>query len=131
MHCIRSTKQREGYAALQEKVNTSLAEIKRVFKPHVIEATKLNQATETSLVLEEYVKSIKLIVEAYSIGQPKAATADKIVALMLDDHGDDLLQYLGSVEDFTQKYLEVHNIPSMPSTSFCYSACPQNLQELA
>ena len=100
LHCSKSTKQREGYTALQEKVKTSLADMKRTFKSHIIEATKLDQDSKNDIVLEEHVKIIRLIVEAYCLGQPNVATADKIVALMFAEQDKDLLQHLGSVKDF-------------------------------
>ena len=46
LHCTKATEQRNGYATLQEKVKESLAEMKRAFKAHVIEATKLELATK-------------------------------------------------------------------------------------
>ena len=49
LHCSKSTKQHKGYTALQEKVKTSLANMKRNFKSHFIEATKLDQKSNMIL----------------------------------------------------------------------------------
>ena len=115
LHCTKATEQREGYSALQEKVKESLAEMKRAFKAHVVEATKLEQATETDKILEEYCKSIRLIVDAYRIGQTEVCSADKIVAYMLEEHGAELmLPPIPNVDAFKRKYLEIHKISSWP-----------------
>ena len=129
LHCSKSTEQPEGYTALQEKVNTSLADMKRIVKTHVIEATKLNQDTENRYVLEEYAKSIQHIVKAYQIGNPTVARTNKIVALMLNDHGDDLLKHIGTVDNFKKAYLEIHNVSAWPATTmhrFAHSSQDSN-----
>ena len=115
IHCTKATKQREGYTALQEKVKTSLAEMKQAFKAYVMEATKLEQETKSKNILEELCKSVRLIVEAYSIGQTDICDANKIVAYLFQENGKDLLSPpMDSVKKFKKKYLEVHKITSWP-----------------
>ena len=115
LHCTKATKQRKGYSALQEKVKESLTTMKRAFKDHVVKATKLKQATKTDKILEEYCKSIRLIVDAYWIGQTDVCSADKIVAYKLEEHGNELLlPPISSIDVFKRKYIEVHKISSWP-----------------
>ena len=54
--------------------------MKQTFKAHVIQATKLELATKNEKTLEEYYKTIRLIVDAYCIGKDNVNTADKIIA---------------------------------------------------
>ena len=116
LHCTKATEQCEGYTALQEKVKTSLAEMKQAFKAYVIEVTKLEQETESKNILEEFCKSVRLIVEAYSIGQTDVCDANKIVAYLFQENGKDLLSPpMDSVEKFKKKYLEVHKITTWPT----------------
>ena len=117
LHCSRNTEQREGYSALKEKVDASLDKMKRAFKTHVIDATKLDRQTESEHALEEFVKSVRLIAEAFRIGRETAPPVDKMLASILDSHGEELTQHLGTEAEFKAKYLQIHNLSSWPSTA--------------
>ena len=116
LHCTKATEQREGYTTLQEKVKTSLTEMKQTFKTYVIDATKLETDTESDNILEEFCKSIRTIVDAYLIGPTDTCDANKIVAYMFQENGKDLLSPpMNNVKTFKKKYLEVHKLTSWPA----------------
>ena len=87
--------------------------MKQTFKAYVIKATKIELETESKNILEEFCKSVYLIIEAYLIGQTDVCDANKIVAYLFQENGKDLLSPpMYSVKKFKKKYIEVHKITS-------------------
>ena len=54
------------------------------------------------------------IVKAFHIGREDVPPTDKIVAILTDSHGRELIKHLGTEEELKTKYLQFHNLSSWP-----------------
>jgi hypothetical protein len=120
-HMSKHAEERPEFLALQEETNSHIADFRKFLRQQIIKATKIESDTLTEEIKIGFIKSLRLTIEAFLIGDDIGITADStllhtIISSLMDNRHDTLLRHTSFTlfEDFCETYKRFHNLTTFP-----------------
>jgi hypothetical protein len=120
-HMSKHAEERPEFLALQEETNSHIADFRKFLRQQIIKATRIESDTLTEEIKIGFIKSLRLTIEAFLIGDDTGITADNnlfhaIVSSLMDTRHETLLRHtsFSSFGDFCDTYKRFHNLSTFP-----------------
>ena len=117
LHPSKAVEQVSSYTDLQEEIDTSINDMKRLFKAYIIRLLKIENEQSAKQLLIDTASSLRQVIDAFKVGHENSPSADIIAATIIEQHHETILKTIpgATLQQFKTEYVKLHSLNTWPN----------------